>query len=273
MHNLKIFYIFIKDLIKSRSLIWQLTKRDFKANYLGSYFGLLWAFIQPLVTILVLWFVFTVGFKTGPTTTGCPFILWFIAGIIPWFFVSDALANGTSSIVAYSYLVKKVLFRVSTLPIVKMFSSLIVHVVLIIFMMIVFFIYGYYPTMYWFQIPYFILATFFLVLGLSWLTASLNVFTKDIGQIVGVILQIGFWGTPIFWSFSRVENHKIIAFIMKLNPFFYIIQGYRDSLIYNISFWEGHWQWTIYFWCVTLFILVLGGVVFRKLRPHFADVL
>ena len=79
MNYFKQFLIFIKELIKSRSLIWQLTKQDFKANYLGSYFGLIWAFIQPLVTIMVFWFVFSVGFKAGPTSTGCPFILWFIA--------------------------------------------------------------------------------------------------------------------------------------------------------------------------------------------------
>jgi len=249
-----------------------MTKRDFKANYLGSYFGLLWAFIQPLVTILVFWFVFTVGFKSGPTSTGCPFILWFIAGIIPWFFIADALAQGTSSIVAYSYLVKKVVFRVSTLPIIKIFSSLIVHIALIIIMLLMFMMYGYYPTIYWLQIPYYVIATFFLILGISWITSSLNVFTKDIGQIVAVILQVGFWMTPILWEFSMVSKYPLMAGLLKLNPAFYIVQGYRDSLIYNKFIWE-NWEWTLYFWCVTMFIFILGAVVFRKLRPHFADVL
>jgi len=272
MNNLKNFYIFIKDLIKSRSLIWQMSKQDFKASYLGSYLGIVWAFIQPIVTILVLWFVFSFGFKVRPTTSGCPFILWLIAGMIPWFFIADALAQGTNSIVSYSYLVKKVVFRVSVLPIIKVSSSLYVHLFLVFSMLVIFILHGNYPTFYWFQVPYFILCTVVLVISISWFTASINVFIKDVSQIVTVIIQIGFWCTPIFWNFSMVSNYKVIAIIMKLNPAFYIIQGYRDSLINNVSIIY-HWQWAVYFWCVTLFLFIFGAIVFRKLRPHFADVL
>lgn len=273
MNYFRIFEIFISDLYKSKRLIFDMTKRDFKDDYLGSYLGFTWAFIQPIVTIFVLWFVFTVGFKSGPTATGCPFILWLIAGMIPWFFFAEALNKGTSSIVAYSYLVKKVVFRVSVLPTIKICSSLVIHIALVCFMLLTYIAYGYFPTLYWLQIPYFIFCTVVLVLGFSWLTASLNVFTKDIGQIIGVILQLGFWGTPIFWDFSMVQHKPILAMILKINPVFYIVQGFRDSLVYNIGFLGGHWKWTLWFWCVTLVILLLGAVVFRKLRPHFADVL
>ena len=273
MNYFKEFYIFAKDILKSRRLLIDMVKRDFKDDYLGSYLGFIWAFIQPIVTIFVLWFVFTVGFKPGKTTAGCPFILWLIAGMIPWFFFSEALLKGTSSIVVYSYLVKKVVFRVSVLPTIKICSSLIIHFALVCLMMLTYIAYGYYPTLYWLQLPYYIFCMFALVLGLSWISASLNVFTKDIGQIINVCIQIGFWGTPIFWDFSMVQSNPILAALFKLNPAFYIIQGFRDSLIYNMPILGGHWKWTLYFWCLTLFILLLGGVVFRKLRPHFADVL
>jgi len=123
---IKHFFIFLTDLYKIRALIWQLTKRDFKSRYLGSYLGLLWAFIHPSVTIMVLWFVFQVGFKSRPVQN-VPFILWLMSGIIPWFFFSEAFASASNSIVEYNYLVKKVVFRVSALPLVKILSATFIH--------------------------------------------------------------------------------------------------------------------------------------------------
>ena len=272
MNILKQFYVFINDLLKSRNLIWQMSKQDFRAASLGSYLGMAWAFIQPIVTILVLWFVFSFGFKPGKTDSGCPFILWLMAGMIPWFFISDALLQGAGSIVSYSYLVKKVVFRVSVLPIIKVASSLYIHLFLVVAMLLIFILHGNYPTYYWFQIIYYIFCTIILVISISWMTASLNVFVRDIGQVISVFMQLGFWFTPIIWNFSMVRNNKIIAFVMQLNPAFYIVQGYRNSLINHASIWAD-WKWMLYFWGVTLCLFVFSAVVFKKLRPHFADVL
>ena len=130
------FFNFLLDLYRNRGLILQLTIRDFKSRYLGSYLGLLWAFIQPVITILIFWFVFEVGFKSAPVGDS-PFILWLMTGIIPWFFISESLASGTGSVVENSYLVKKIVFRVSMLPVVKLLSALVVHV----FFVLVFFYY------------------------------------------------------------------------------------------------------------------------------------
>ena len=260
---------FLKAIFQNRALLYSLTKNDFKQRYLGSYLGILWAFIQPTITILIFWFVFQVGFKAQPVDN-FPFILWLIAGIIPWFFFADALANATNSIIENSFLVKKVLFRVSVLPIIKLFSALVVHLFFIVFMFIMFMVYGYWPNIYWIQIFYYLGATFILLLGLSWISSSIVIFFKDIGQIVNMILQFGFWLTPIFWSLSMVPQKY--QFLIKLNPLFYIIEGYRNSLIYGKWFWED-FTLMAYFWSVTGVIFVLGAVTFKRLRPHFADVL
>lgn len=273
MGTIKNFLIFIKDIIQVREIIWQMTIRDFKSNYLGSYLGIVWAFVQPIVTVCVLWFVFSVGFKAGPTSTGCPFILWLISGMIPWFFFADALNQATYSVTSYNYLVKKVVFRVSSLPIIKILSSSVVHVILVIIMLLVFMIYHRFPTLSYLQIVYFYICTFILVLGISWTTSAVNVFVKDIGQIIAVGLQIGFWATPIFWDFSMIQDRPGLIYLLKLNPVFYITQGYRDSLISNYYFWDHHLLWTLYFWLFSFITFVFGAFVFRKLRPHFADVL
>jgi lipopolysaccharide transport system permease protein/teichoic acid transport system permease protein len=260
---------FLKDIYKNRTLLWSLTKNDFKQKYLGNFLGATWAFIQPTATILIFWFVFQVGFKSQPIDN-FPFILWLVSGMFPWFFFADTLQNGTNSILANSFLVKKVVFRVSLLPIVPLLASLIVHLFFVFFMFAMFIYYGYMPNLYWLQIIYYLFATSILLLGLSWITSSIIIFFKDTGQLIAMILQFGFWLTPIFWSINIVPPQY--QSLIKLNPMVYIIEGYRNSMIYHKWFWEDL-NMSIYFWFIAILFFGMGAIIFRKLRPHFADVL
>ena len=267
--NIKFFIQFLVDLYASRSLIIELTKQDFTAKYLGSYLGLLWAFIQPTITILIFWFVFQFGFKTQPVKD-IPFVLWLVAGIIPWFFITDALVNAASSVIEKAYLVQKVVFRVSILPIVKICAALLIHLFFVCVLLLMFLGYGYPLHVYMLQIPYYLFAMIVLLVGTSWLTSSLMIFLRDLGQVIGMFLQFGFWLTPIFWSPAALPAKY--RFLIQANPAYYVVEGYRNSFIFKVWFWE-HWIWTLYFWVLTGSIFVLGALVFRRLRPHFADVL
>lgn len=260
---------FLKAIYQNRKLLFELTKNDLKQKYIGSFLGALWAFIQPTATILIFWFVFQVGFRSQPVDN-FPFILWLVAGILPWFFFAEGLSNGTNSIMTNSFLVKKVVFRVSLLPIVSLLSALVVHLFFILFMFGMFVNYGYVPDIYWLQIVYYLFATSVLLLGLSWITSSVVVFFKDIGQFVAMVIQFGFWLTPIIWSMKMVPEQY--QWLIKLNPVYYIVEGYRNSMIYHKWFFEDL-SMTIYFWTVTMMIFILGALIFKKLRPHFSDVL
>ena len=260
----------IQELNNNKRLIWNLSKNDFKTKYAGSYLGIIWAFIQPITTILIYWFVFQFGLRSSSPTKGVPFVLWFIAGLIPWFFFQEALLNATNSLVEYSYLVKKVVFKISILPIVKIVSALFVHLVFIGFLFIVAGIYGFYPSQYTIQLVYYSFCTFFMVLGISYATSAIVIFFKDLGQLINILLQIGMWITPIMWSYTIVpENYQ---WILKLSPMYYIVEGYRDTFLNHIWFFERYFQ-TAYFWIITLGLFVLGAFIFKKLKPHFADVL
>ncbi|KWT94501.1 ABC transporter permease [Candidatus Magnetominusculus xianensis] len=257
------------DLVRNREVLIELARRDFKSRYLGSFLGVLWAFVNPAVYIAILWFVFQLGFKAMPTDN-VPFILWLIPGIIAWFFISDGIAGATHSILDYSFLVKKVVFRVSVLPIVKIISALYVHLFFLVFLFIVFLVYGFGISIYSLQVLYYLFASLMLVLGISWITSSVAIFFRDAGQIVQMALQFGFWLTPVFWSVKSVPQKYL--FLLKLNPLYYIISGYRNSFIYKIWFWETPLL-TLYYWVVTAVVLVTGLRLFRKMRPHFADML
>lgn len=261
---------FITDLFRNRNLIWILSKNDFKTKYAGSYLGIFWAFVQPIVTILIYWFVFEYGLKAGSPITGIPFILWFIAGLVPWFFFQEALMNASNCMTEYSYLVKKVVFNINILPIVKIMSSLLVHIVFIAFTLIVFLLNGKFSGIYSFQILYYSFCCFVLVLSISYATSSIIVFFKDFGQLITILLQILMWMTPIMWSDTILPQS--MHWFPFFNPVYYIVDGFRDSLINNKWFWEKPMQ-TLYFWFVSIILFLVGTIVFKKLRPHLADVL
>lgn len=262
-------FTFISQLYKSKNILFSLTKNDFKSQYMANYLGIIWAFAQPLVMLCIMWFVFQVGFKAKPVS-GIPFILWLACGMLPWFFFADSISKGTNSILDNSFLVKKIAFRASTLPLVKLGGALVIHLFFLVLLVGMFLYYGYMPTIYWLQIPYYLLCVCLLIIGISWFTSSTVVFIPDINQFISICLQLGFWVTPIFWSMDMVP--KQFQLFLKVNPVYYIVNGYRETFITQVWFWDNHLA-TPFFLLQALSLLVLGAITFRKLRPHFANVL
>ena len=260
------------EIVRNRKLIATLSKNDFKGKFAGSYLGIVWAFIQPVVTILVYWFVFQIGFRSG-NMSGYPFVLYLTVGITTWFFFADALNGGTQSMTEYSYLVKKVVFNIDILPFVKVVSAMFVHVFFIAFTIILLACYGNLPDIYDLQLLYYVMCTFVFVLGLGYFTSAITVFFRDMAQIINiVILQVGVWITPIMWDAESTLSPKL-HLIFKINPMYYIVDGFRDALLYKTWVWEGKGLWTLYFWTVTFLTFSVGVIVFRKLKIHFADIL
>lgn len=259
------------EIFHNRKLVFSLAKNDFKTKYAGSYLGIVWAFVQPIVTILVYWFVFSVGLKAG-NASNYPFVLYLISGIVPWFFFQDALNGGTNALLEYNYLVKKVVFKISILPMVKVISALFVHGFFVAFALIISSCYGYTPTLHTLQLIYYSFCTFMLALALSYATSAVVIFFRDLTQIINIFLQVGVWLTPIMWDLAMLEGHPLLMKLFKFNPMYYIVSGYRDSML-GRTWLTAHWKWRIYFWGVTIVLFALGTLIFKRLKPHFADVL
>ena len=281
--GLAVFYRFYDRLISlpvelwdSRKLIWKLAKNDFKNRFAGSYLGKVWAFVQPVITVALYWFVFdyVMGARAEALagTIQIPYVIWLTAGLVPWFFFSEAITGGTMALLEYSYLVKKVVFKISVIPIIKIISASFTHIFFVCFMLVVYVCMGYTPDLYLLQIPYFSFCLFLFVLALVYSTCAMVLFFRDLAQIINIGLQIGMWATPIMWSFSRTEGHEVLAFVFKLNPVFYVVNGYRESLFEGVGFWM-HPGLTAYFWIFTVLLFIFGTIVFKRLKPHFADVL
>lgn len=264
------------DFWKNRKLIWKLARNDFKTRYAGSYFGVLWAMVQPVVIVLVYWFVFQIGLNnaTAELKQGIhvPFVLWLVSGIVPWFYFSESLSNGTNALLEYNYLVKKVVFNIHILPLVKTVAALFIHAFFVLFMLVLFACYGYAPGLHTLKVVYFSFSLTVFVTGVCMLTSALVVFFRDLSQIINIFLQVGIWMTPIMWSLEDLLLKYPFLIILKLNPLCYIVYGYRAVLFQTDTVAGLGWM-NVYFWAVMLLIWAVGGSVFRKLKVHFADVL
>jgi len=259
------------ELYQSRHLIWKLARNDFKKRYAGSYLGAVWAMVQPVVTVAMYYVVFDVIMGTGNAMVpDKPYVLFLTAGLVPWFYFNEALNNGTNALLEYNYLVKKVVFKISVLPIIKIIATTFIHVFFVLVMLVIAAIYGYYPTIYMIQLVYYSLCLFIFVLGLCYSTCAIMVFFKDIGQIISILLQIGMWATPILWDVNTLS--PTVQMIVKINPLVYIVNGYRTAIFEKTWFWQDFYS-TMYFWIVTVVVFGVGALVFKRLKVHFSDVL
>ncbi|MBQ4122792.1 ABC transporter permease, partial [bacterium] len=259
--------LLLSDIWSDKRLLTQLAYKDFVRRFSGTYFGVLWSIIQPLLTIIVYYLVFQYGFRSGDVGE-IPFIFWFICGIVPWLFISEAFSSASNSFLDYSYLIKKVKFNINILPMVKILSAFFVHAFFLGIIIIVCMVGGYFPTLYIIQILYFMACSIVLLFSMSLITSSIMVFFRDLNQLISIILLIGMWGTPIAWNLE-VFSPKA-QMILKFNPFYYLVEGYRDAILGRKWFWERP-MLTIYFWTIIMLFLFVGVTVYVRMKPHFAD--
>lgn len=269
--NLLISIDFAKRLYRSRNMLWTMSVRDLKARYVGSMFGLMWAVIFPLAQFAIYGIIFGVFFKSRPDPVygTDSFFLYLLTGLLPWIFFSQAMNTATSTVIMNQTLIKKAVgFPSEILPIVKVISALMSHMIglVIIFVVLIIFTGGI-PA----YAPFILIYLFFIFLfavGLGWIFSSLNVYLRDIQQVIGLILLGWFFFTPIFYSSSRIPSAFLR--ILELNPMFVMVDGYRYILLAGSlpELWK-----LVYLICVSFVTLAIGGIFFRRLKPGFADVL
>ena len=258
------------EIFRDKEVFATLVRNDFQARFAGSYLGVFWAFVQPVITIVLYWFVFQFGLRSG-NVSDHPFILFLMGGLVPWFYFSESWSGASSSLVEYNYLVKKVVFNVGFLPVIKVCSALFVHLFFVAIVVLMTVFYGYGIHLWLLQLPYYICCMAVLVLGLAYITAACTVFFRDMTQVVNIMLTIGIWMTPIMWN-AETAMKPAVQKIFRLNPVYYIVDGFRDALLDRVWFWEKP-VWSIYFWCFTILVYLVGVKLFNRLKVHFSDVL
>ena len=258
---------FFSAIIAKWPVLLNLAMREIRMQYVGSALGIVWQVITPLVLILVFWVVFSLGFRVQPAS-GVPFAVWLTAGMAAWFAFSEMVSGAVHCVTSHPHLVKKVVFPVQALPLVKVLSSLSNHLMFLAILLVLMIVLGVGFNFYILQVLYYFFCMVILALGIGWMVAALNVFARDTARLVGVLLQVGMWATPILWDIKMLPEPWRTVFAA--NPMHYIVQGYRDSFFYSVPVTDRIGE-TLLFWLITGCLLALGIFVFRRLRPQFAD--
>ena len=261
---------FIKDVIKNRKLILKLGKNDFKNRFASTSLGSIWGFLQPFVFMMmyVIVFQFIFGMQGDG---GSPYVVWFLPGMAIWQCLNDSIMSASSSIRNYSYLVKKVVFPVDIIPIIALIGSAFVSIFLLIVAAVVCALFGYTPNI--LIIIYVIFALYAFIVAFTRLTSALTTLVPDFSNLLGILMQLFFWATPVVWSVTRLAENPTMLKVIQCMPFSYLVTAFRQAFMGGNIITAGNGIYTIIFWALTIFMFVWGNHVFKKNKKDFADVL
>jgi ABC-type polysaccharide/polyol phosphate export systems, permease component len=266
-----------KEQISSFYLIRRLSLYELKSENNNNYLGMSWVIINPLIQILIYWLVF--GFileRKAVLESGydIPYVIWLMAGIIVWFFLQPAVVQGSSSIYQRIRFIAKMNFPMSAIPSYVIFEKFYQNLMLtaVIFVILQFTPYKVSP--YILQLPYFMFAAFAFLLAVSLISSTLSTIVRDFHQILISIMRMMFYLTPILWPTSLLDTKApTLAKLMLLNPMYYLVEGYRSSLLGLSWYGVAHFKYTLYFWGFVLITFAIGSVMHLKFRDHFVDYL
>lgn len=233
--------------------------------------------LNPTIQILIYWFVFgainkraNVKIMEGQDVS---YIAWLIVGFILWNFFYQATIQGSKSIYSRLQMLSKMNFPISVIPNFVIFSQFYVHLFMMLIAIIILNFMGYYINIYYLQLLYFIFATFCLTFSISLITSTLSTIIRDVHMFLNAILRMFLYLTPVLWPISSFIENDILVTIIKLNPLYYLTEGYRVSLFGTEWYFITNWEYTFYFWGVVIVLFLFGSRIHVKFRSHFIDYL
>jgi teichoic acid transport system permease protein len=263
---MKSLFIVLKEQISSMYLIGRLSLFELKSSNNNNYLGMLWELINPTIQLAIYWFVFGFGIRGGEDVNEIPFVYWLLSGMSVWFFVNQSLLEGSKSIYTRINFISKMSFPMSVIPTYVIVSKFYSHLMLVGLITIVLQFTGFIISPYFIQLPYFMFGTLMLLVSISLITSTLSTIVRDVQMIVTSIVRMLLYLTPLLWVPSG-----FIKKIMMINPFYYLVEGYRASLLGTSWYMFENAELTLYFWGLVLLLLIIGSALHVKFRNHFVD--
>jgi teichoic acid transport system permease protein len=258
----------IREQIENLNLIYRLAIYEIKGKYQSHYLGVLWQFINPVIQISIYWFIFGMGIRGGAPVNGVPFFIWMLLGLIPWFFISPTIIQGSNSVYSKVNLVSKMKFPVSVLPSIVIVGNSFSFILMLLALMLILFIYGINPGLYFLQLPYYLICLYVFLYSITLLFSTISTIIRDFQVMLQSLMRMLMYFSPILWKTDKLP--EIFQTILKLNPLYYIIEGFRKSFLGNGWFYQDLAYMT-YFWSLTFLVLLLGSFAHLKFRRHFVD--
>jgi len=259
-----------QSLWRNRKLIRSMVRRDILARYRGSFGGALWTFLNPLLLMATYAFVFGVVLKTrfGGDNSGLGYVLYFLAGMLPWLAFSEAVGRSPYVILEYRNFVKKLVFPIETLPANLVISGAVTELVALAIFIIGLLLARHALPVSVLWLPALIVPQLLLTAGLCWFLAALGIFLRDLGQIMGFVLTLWFFLTPICYPESNLPAGA--GKLLSMNPVYILVRGYRAIFLENRA---PDLPSLAALWVTGAALAVCGYAWFHRLRKSFADVI
>lgn len=252
----------VKDLVNYSEFLKSNVKKDIRGKYKGSFLGVLWSFINPLLSVLVYAIVFPYIMRIKVEN----YLIYLITGIIPWTFFTSAINTGIISILSNADIIKKVYFPRIILPISSVTSALVNFFIscIIILVFCIFGGVGISASLLW--LPLVALIQYVMLLGFTFILSAIEMYMRDIEHIVNFVLAMAFYATPILYTPDIFPNN--LSWILKINPMAYLVNAYRDIFLYhqNPSLYG-----LIIVGVFSVVIFIIGYIVFERLQKGFAE--
>lgn len=252
-----------KELYNYRELLKTNVKKEIRGKYKASFLGVLWSFINPLLTVLIYVLIFPYIMKTQTDN----YLIFLICGVIPWNFFTTVITQGTTCIVQNGNLIKKVYFPREILPLSVVTSGLINFSISCIIILIFVLFSGLGLSWHLVFLPFIVLVQYIISLTFIFLLSAINVYVKDVEYIVNFCLSMAFYATPILYSVEMFGSSPF-SFIFKINPLAHIISAYRDVFyIHQIPNLKNLGILLV----VGIILLIICYNIFKKLEKRFAE--
>jgi lipopolysaccharide transport system permease protein len=266
----KLFQYPFETIFRNRRLIRSMARRDILARYRGSLGDVLWTILNPLLLMGTYFFVFGVVLQArfGQDTSSTGFALYFLAGMLPWLAFSEPAGRAPLVVLEHRNFVKKLIFPLETLSVNQVLAGFVTEVFALgVFLIMLLILRGGIPaTVLW--LPVLLIPQLLFTLGLCWLLAATGAYLRDLGQIIGFVLTLWFFITPICYPETKLPHQAL--FVLGKNPIYILVRGYRAILLEHNApeFWP-----IAKLWVLAIVVFLFGHAWFYRLRKAFADVI
>lgn len=260
----------IRENTQNMYRIFSIAKYELLADMRDSKLGWFWNFANPAIQVMTYWFVF--GYVFNRKSVGhIPYLVWMLGGMVVWFFISPCITDGCNAVFKKIDVITKMKFPVSVLPMTVVLQKLFDHFCLMIIMIVVFSLYGYYPSIEWLGLIYYLLCAILFAVSLSLTTSVLNMLARDTRKLILACMRLLLYLTPVLWDIERIGNGRLLK-LMLCNPIYYIVQGFRDCFFYHRGFMAYRWS-MCWFWGITLVLFFIGSHMMYKFKTRFIDLI
>lgn len=273
---MKSLFKLIQEQIEYFYLARRLSLYELKSSNKNNYLGMMWELLNPLTQILIYWFVFGTLRNRAPVIVNgeeVSFIIWLIVGFLVWIFFYQSSIQASKSIYSRLRMLSKMNFPMSVIPNIPIFSKMYIHIGMLVIAFVIYQFAGYYVTIYFVQVIYFMICLYVLTFAFGLIMSTLSTIVRDVHLFLNSTLRMGLYVSGVLWPLSLLSDFPKIMTLLKFNPLVYVIEGYRYAFLGSGWYIVEHWKYGLYFWAVVIILLIIGSVLHMRFRRNFIDYL